>query len=316
MNILVIQLGTLGDMILTTPMFRAVADKYPEAKIDVLAGRRNHNIIRNNPYINKIIVHQKSPMKILPYIFKLRNKRYDWLIDHKDHISKEGRLLAKIIKSKKKIGFNGCEKIYDYSIPSDIENKDKHFVIRLFNALEPLGIKKPDGYIKPEIFPPEDSRRFAENYIKENNLKRIVIINISAGSEERIIKSEKWLEIIEQSNLNGFNILINNTSEQKSICDEIIARRPDIYAFPARNIMDVSAMVKRSELVVTPDTSLVHIAAAYDTNLVGIFADIEKPFNRKKFLPLSQKHRIIFAENNIINSINPEDVSRAINSFL
>ena len=79
MRILFIQLGRIGDMILSTPVFRAIKEKYPDAEINVIAGRHNYSVISNNPRINKIIIHKKPPVFVLINIFRIRKHFYDYL---------------------------------------------------------------------------------------------------------------------------------------------------------------------------------------------------------------------------------------------
>ncbi|MGA2296363.1 MAG: lipopolysaccharide heptosyltransferase family protein, partial [FCB group bacterium] len=85
MKILIVQLGRIGDMILATPMFRAVREKYPDAEIHVLAGKHNFFVINNNPRIDKIYIHKKNPFNIIKNILALKKEKYDYWLDAKDH---------------------------------------------------------------------------------------------------------------------------------------------------------------------------------------------------------------------------------------
>ncbi len=51
-NILVIRLDRIGDMVMTTPIFRALKEKWPDGQVTVLANPVNRNMVINNPFID------------------------------------------------------------------------------------------------------------------------------------------------------------------------------------------------------------------------------------------------------------------------
>ena len=60
MNILVIRVDNIGDLICTTPIFQALKSRYPQAKLSVLVNTYNQEVIANNPYVDNIVVYQKT----------------------------------------------------------------------------------------------------------------------------------------------------------------------------------------------------------------------------------------------------------------
>jgi ADP-heptose:LPS heptosyltransferase len=422
MKILIIILGRIGDMILSTPMFSAIKKKYPDSKIHVLAGRANHSIIRNNPYIDNIIVFDKTPNKLIGILLKLRKEHYDYLIDPKDHYSRESNLLARLINTKTKIGFNSeGKKIYDFEIPSFIENNELHYISRCFSALVPLGIETENIIPKPELFPSNDSIQYVENFLNhltpgpspkergdreelsslldiessknasdeygksinhltsspspkergdreelsslldiENSknasdeygksinhltpspspkergeagfvssdsplrgvggevapiLKKLIVINLSAGSSERIWQTEKWLLVINNIDREKFNVIISYAPAEAPQANVLSENATDISLFPSRNLDDVIALIARVNLIITPDTSLVHVSSAFNRPIIGLFTSNEDVY--KKFHPLSDIQEVIFPETDSydIHNIRPEQVIEAFDKI-
>lgn len=75
-KILIFQGGKLGDMICTTPMFRAVREKYPDCKIYVLGNKTNKLVLGGNPDVNEYIVHGEK--NLLSTIQKIRQEKIDF----------------------------------------------------------------------------------------------------------------------------------------------------------------------------------------------------------------------------------------------
>jgi len=84
-KILFLRYDRIGDMIITTPVFREFRRAYPNSEIYVLASKTNSEIIKFNPYIDQIFInHKHSFISDLPALFKLRKLRIDIAIEF-DH---------------------------------------------------------------------------------------------------------------------------------------------------------------------------------------------------------------------------------------
>ncbi len=307
MKILIVQLGRIGDLILLTPVFRAIKTKFPDSEITVLAGKHAANVIENNPRI-KLLVWDKSPSKFIPVILKLRKTKFDFLIDVKDHFSREGSLIAQIVKAKTKIGFNlQNKKVYDISIPSDIENKELHFVDRCFNALEPLGIEKPQNTPKPELFPKISSESYVSEFLNDSRFENYITINISASQAKKMWQKEKWIEFIKR--ISGQQqIVITSAPAERQIALQIAEGIQNVSVFKSRSMHDVISLIENSALLITPDTSLVHVAAAFNIPLIGLFSGLDDFY--RKFHPLSDVFYVIKADQGFdgIQTIEPHEL--------
>lgn len=313
---MIFQPGCIGDMILTTPMFRAIKEKFPESELLVLCGGRNYPVIKGNPRIDRILINDKSPLKLMKTVAELRKANLDYLIDHRDHFSSESKYVAQITKAITKIGFNRDGKgPFDVEIPSDVENYELHYVERCFNSLEPLGIERPANIPKPELFEDTHSAVYVENFVATEIDTKFILINISASKPDKIWPSEKWIEFINKIDFSKIDAALTFAPSELASAEEIAKNCSKLRIFRSRSINDVISLAKRSEIIVTPDTSVVHIAAAFDKPLIGIFAAVEKMY--RKFYPLSSEKIVIRAEKETpeVASVPVEKVIAAANGF-
>ncbi len=283
MRIMIVQLGRIGDLLLITPMFSALKKKFPDCQIDVFAGRNNYKIIENNPNLNKIFIFEKSFLGYFKTIYNIFINKYNYYIDPKDHFSTESKIFAKINRSKNKIGYNLGRNIFNIEIP--VPNRLLHHSEIGLNSLLPLGINLPDKLAKPELFINEVSNIYLDNFLKKNNISNYFALNLSASTTDRMWDNEKWNKLLNSTKKENANFLICSSPKEKNQAIELSKRISNAMFFPTRDINDVVALVSKSNAVITPDTALVHISAAFNKPLFALYNGIEDAYS--KFFPLS-----------------------------
>ncbi len=312
MKILIVRLGRIGDMILTTQMFSAIKRKMPDAEISVLASVANNSIIRNNPNVDKILVWDKSPLKLITLIAQLRSIHYNYLIDAKDHPSRESGIIARLVKADVKIGFNPPGKsYYKIGINSEKENKGLHFAMRSFEPLAYLNILPPAFTPCPELFPSDGALRYVDTFLEDAGERRILVINISASNRGKMWDNDKWVEFISAIDVNNYFPILTYAPADSDVA-AVLLERISINEFKSRSMDDVIALISKSDLIITPDTSLVHVAAAFDIPLFGLFSGLNDFF--EKFRPLSSTYEVVRSPEGI-DGIREISAAQAIEGF-
>ena len=102
MKILIIRFSSFGDVVLTTPVIRAIKEKYPEAVIDFIVYNTFSEAISLNPEIRNLVIFDKKKSKDRNYIKDIVNKlkleNYDYVIDlHSKFLS---RIIGKSLENK------------------------------------------------------------------------------------------------------------------------------------------------------------------------------------------------------------------------
>lgn len=304
-------------MILSTPAFREIKRQIPESKLFVLSGRKNHAVIQNNPNLDKIYIYRKIPSSLLKLIYRLRSAEYDFLVDPRDHFSRESKIFSRIIKAKTKIGYNPPgENNFDISVPDHEKNFNLHFVERTFNALKPLGIDMPLKTPLPELHPGKMELDYASKFLRSLPKKKNIIFNISAGRPERRRSDTLWQKSINMFNQKDFNKILIFGPEDVKKTAEYSERCSELNIFHSESIMQAAALVKLSDLAVSADTSIVHIAAAFDKPIAALYFNYPKNYN--KFYPLSSLSKSLLPPQGkvSINDIPPEHVNKAVDELI
>jgi ADP-heptose:LPS heptosyltransferase len=306
-TILVVQIGKIGDMILTTPLFSEIKNIYPDSKLIVLSSTINKDIPLNHNSVDKVIVYKKNVLgTILLLNSSMRN--IDLWIDTKDNFSKTSELLVKIFKPKKSLGFNFKKKVFDISLNNF--QAGKHAVDINLSPINYLKDSLTKFDIRPFFEIPDDVQEKSDSVLQSNPYHEKILINVSAGNESRYLSKEKWSIIINkihQTHLYFFNLI--GMKEDMDIIDYILSESLgiNIQFIQTNNIIETAAIVKKNDLVISADTSIIHICSALNKRVIALFPDVK--WSKEKFAPLSDNFELIISgKANSIEDIKADEV--------
>ncbi len=293
MKILITLLGRIGDMILLTSTFRLIKDKYPDAQIDIIASRHNNIIPKNNPDINLVYVYDKKFFNVIRLFYRLRKEHYDFYIDPKDHFSRESYIFSRIVKAKTKIGFNrDGYKNFDISIDNSEKNKFLFHTIRILKAFMPLGLEIPEVLPKPVLFEDTQSIEYVDIFFqKVPKDRKVALLNISASRDYRMWQLEKWQNFVEEFAKSNIFFVLSSEPRHREQLKKIEGDYSSI--FHARNFHDIISITRKVDFVITPDTSIVHVASAWNKPTFALYTGLE--YNFWWFRPVSIYNRSVLA---------------------
>jgi len=303
-NILFLRYDRIGDMVITTPVFRELKREYPEINISVLASKVNQTILDNNPYVDKVYINFKNNLlRDLPTLLKLRNKKYDVCVEFDHSVIPHSIARLRIIKPKKIIsvikegryGVKGEElKLYDRFTDKP---KDAHFRDIWLNTLRPFGVvPKSNEY---DLYIADKQEEFANTYLKQYYPKCLIGVNLEGavkGKRIQFVELERICKGLYQANKNIQIIILTTPSNFQITTKKIskIALDYVVASYKTKSILDVAALIKHLDLVITPDTSIVHIASAFNIPIVTIHEDNRD--SHQLFAPTSKYSRTVFSE--------------------
>jgi heptosyltransferase-2 len=287
MKIIITQLGRIGDMILLTPVFSALKGKFPKSEISVLSSKHNHSVLKNNPNIDKIFIYDKKIISSLKIFYSLKFYKYHYLVDPKDHHSSESQLFARIINAKTKVGFNRANGNFNISIPR--AEDFTHYTKKMFDAFSKIGLDVPSRLPRPELFEEPVSVYYVNEFLGEIN-SDFNLINISASKPSKMWAIENWIKFIQNSN-SDIPFVITSAPSEFENAKKIVEITSNTHLFKSRSLHNVISLTKKAKLLITIDTALVHISAAWDIPLIGLFGGLETEF--QKFKPLNSKYQAL-----------------------
>jgi len=302
-KILVLKYDKIGDMVITSPFFRELKKNLPSVEITVLASKVNYPIICRNPHINKIYIYENQWQKLLPTLFKLRKQKYDLCFEFEAGFVTRAFLLTKIINPKyvvsvfKQHGRYNLSaeqlKVYDFYTNFSPES---HRSLNILDTLSVFGMVKKNN--KYELFPDKKSIQFTSDFLKNFSVSSKKIgINLQGITFTGGISNQKLIDIIQGLN-NMFDdliffILASPWEENK--VERMLSQINISNVFGTYfNIDEVITFISQLDLVISVDTSIVHIACALDTPLVAIYA--KDKTNYHQWHPVSKKFEVVFSK--------------------
>ncbi len=312
-NILIVQIGKIGDMILTTPLLIRLKELFPHCTVSVLASPRNKSIAEVHRCVDNVHVYDKKLLSSLRLFAKLRSEKFDFWIDTKDELSSTSKFLVKLCNPALSLGFNLSRSVFDIDLKDFVNGSH-----RVDINLSPVNyfIKSKD-YTRslPEINIPEND--YANVIKRISNITGFkILLNLSAGLSTRDFSMNKWKEIVQGLDTNCSVILTGEKKDYDKI-NEIInsVNRQNVFFVETNSIFELAELIKNSNLLVTPDTSAVHIASCFNTPIVCFFHSVE--WVRIKFAPLSSSQKVIVSSSDSsFESVTPSSILSAVNELI
>jgi ADP-heptose:LPS heptosyltransferase len=295
-KILVVALGRIGDLVLVTPIFRALKQDNSAHEVHLLAGRNNHQLVRAHPFIDKVHVYTKKPLSTLKLLYTLQATRFDLWIDPKDHLSRESRFFARIGRAGISVGYNDPNKsrVFTHSVRPHTEQLGVHASIRALHALKPLGIYAADT--RPVLTVDPESAQRLQAFLRAQGLPpSYYFVNISGAIPDRTWQIEKWIDLINRiGKRDNRHFLLGCLPRDRAQAEHILEHTANTSLYPTTpSIIDAVTAVAHADLILTVDTSIVHIASAFNTPIVSLHPNIYRVYS--KYRPLSDKARCVMA---------------------
>lgn len=285
-KILIVRLSSFGDVILTTPLIKALKEKYKNAYIDFVVREQYCDLLKLNPAINQIYFYENDKKENASLREKIIHNKYDLVIDLQNNL--RSRLLLLWLWSPI-VRFN------KHSIKKNLLVK---FKINLLKALPPV----PERYIKtvPGLAANNNGLEF---YTDKNHnpllTKEKILIGLCPGSRHftKMWMKEYFISLGDILNKNGFTVVLFGGKGDEIICSEISVKiKESINLCNDNDALQTAADMKMCKGIVCNDSGLMHLASAIKIPVVVIFGSTVQVFG---FVPYKNKNIIL--ENNSLS---------------
>lgn len=304
----VIMFGLLGDVILRTPVIRALKDIYPNAKIIALVDPIGKAVLEYNHNVDKIIIFDrkkesnkfKQNLKKMKFILQVRAEKFDLLVNL--YNAGLSRPMVFLSGSKYKLGFCMKENRYLYNVKSECEKdrlKEKQsYYLYMISIIEPLSDKKyslkPVFNIKSQIL--KNMKQYLASFKKD--ISKVYTLNLAASTEDKILEYEKYFYIVKYiyEKYGYIPAIVSNPSQefiQQKFIQEYLNNSDIPYMeLKALSLNEVASVIVQTKFFITPDTGLMHLALALDSYILTIFTYTHPLFvdpNNEKFIAIYEK---------------------------
>ncbi len=283
LRILIVRLSSMGDIILTTPLIRALRARHPEAQIDFLTKRSFAPLVADSPHLTRVIAYEPRTESLVSLATRLRAARYTHLLDL--HGTLRARALRLLVpgpwrgyrkrRIEREILIRFKRNVYRDNVPEPE---------RYFEAAANLDVR-PDGH-PPEIFVHPDAQARADAWLDKAlpGDRPLVALVPGAAHFTKRWPVESWQALAGKLGSAGYGIVVLGGPEYARECTAIAAAGGAHGASAAGpfGLQETAAVLARSTLCVAGDTGVMHMATATRTPSVVLLGPTVGAFG---FLP-------------------------------
>jgi len=269
MKFLIIRFSSIGDIVLTTPVVRCLKKQLPDSEIHFLTKESFGTIVENNPYIDKVHLLAHSWETV---VHELKQENYDYIIDLHHNL--------RTLRLKKDLGirsfpFNKLNiQKWIYTNLKWNMMPDVHIVDRYMKTVESFDIKN-DGEGLDYFIPGKDEVKQSDIPVS-HHLGYIGLV-IGAAHNTKKLPVEKLKELCSKID---HPIILLGGKEDNEIAKQIASEDPiKVYnACGKFNLNESADLVRKSKLIITHDTGLMHIAAAFKKKIISVWGNTVPEF--------------------------------------
>lgn len=296
-KILIVQSAKLGDMVCTTPMFRAVKRAYPDVELWVGGSRVNKALLEHNRDVDHYCIWENEPDELIRII---REQGFDYACITTPDVRSLAILALAGISSIASPKVIGGEPIQTRTYPMlskctiQVEHRMGCYAPREYlKLLEPLRIIATDTrkYLSFSAQAAARVAQFIENHRGEARL--VVAVAPSAGNKIKLWPPDRFAAVSEYlvRHQNAVVFLVGGQGDREEV--EAVTRLTSspriVYALNVFSVDELKAFISRLDLFVSADTGPIYIAEAFGVRTV----DIVGPMDEKGQPPTGKRHAVV-----------------------
>lgn len=288
-KILLIRFSSIGDIVLTSPVVRCIKNQLPDVELHVLTKKQNQLLFSNNPHVKKVHLLDKSMAEVIK---ALKSERFDFVADLHNN------LRSHRVRQSLGIPSAGFPKLnlkkyllvrFKWNLMPDL-----HVVDRYFEAVKPIGVVN-DGqgldFFSGGTVLPKD----APDWIG----KPFVAIVIGGQHNTKILPVPKVAEVIKKLDIPV--VLLGGPSDADR-AESIVNQIDSKVVWNACNrlsLLQSALVIKLSAVVLSNDTGLMHIAAAYRKPVVSVWGNTVPALGMWPYMP-GEESKSVIVENSAL----------------
>ncbi len=290
-NVLLVRFSSIGDILLTTPLLRAIRHSHPGARVTVLTKRAYLPLLSHNPHVSRVM--GLEPGRSLPSLAaELRSGEYSHLLDLHDNL--RTRILRVLVPGPWR-SYPKHRLARSLLIHAKRNRYRDHRPVpeRYFSAARDLQVT-PDG-APPEFFLGSEAGGEVAAWLDLVGLsteRGIVAVAPGAAHATKLWPLEYWQALVDRIVSDGLGVAIVGGPGDAPLAAKLTETNQGRVASAAGafGLQATGALLQSARAVVSGDTGVMHMATGVGTPVVALFGPTVQPFG---FFPYTTRARVL-----------------------
>lgn len=295
--------GKIGDFIVSSFAFREIKKAYPHIRIGVICSEKNRRLFDNQPYIDAL--HEVKAKSKISYYQTARSLagQYDVVIEPTLVFRLRDLILLHFLAAPFNIGLDKA----DYRLFNlNITDKQQHYIDIYHNALQLCGFHYADT--RPMLPESRESGRNVRNFLAQNGLNAYIAVNFFGAAKTRRFSDDAIGRILAKLT-HAFpeqQFLLLTAPDTTAQLQQISLSYQRCWIYQnTQTIADSIELIRHADAVISPDTAIIHIAAALDKKIIGLYQ--VNPQNFANWYPKTEQVKLLFFRQHI-DEIRPQHI--------
>lgn len=323
-NILVIKLRNIGDVLLTSPVFANLRLHYPAARLCAVVNGGTEEMLTGNPHIDQVYVYDRdrlhglSPVRRLAgeigFLFQLRKEKFDLVLNLTE--GDRGAILSLLSGAKVRVGIRavgrgmvGKNHMFSYLV--GLPEPDLHTVEQNLRLLSPLGVPVREKKVSFS-FDPAD-RRLISDRLEAAGLKpgRFFHAHLTSRWMFKTMPPAITARLVDElAGRTGLPAVFTAApvAREEAYLQEVLALSdsPRLSLGGELTLKQLGALTSQARFFVGVDSAPMHLAAALDIPVLGVFGPSsaglwgpwdnnlqQNPYRQKRGIQTSGRHVVL-----------------------
>jgi heptosyltransferase-2 len=300
-RILIVRTDRIGDVLLSTPVIKALRYHYPDAYIAMMVSPYAKDTIEGNPYLDKVIIYDKdgkhkSWQRSIKFAHNLKKKKFDLAIilhpTNRVHLVTFFAGIPKRVGYGLKLGFLLTDRLK--------HNKhlgQQHELEYNLDLLKYLGIEPQDKSLFMPIKP--ESEKWVHQLLEQENIKesdKLLAIHPGASCPSKVWPNERFAQVADRlAEKYRFKVIIVSGSKDVTLAQNLADKMQQtaINLGGKTSVSQLASILKRCRLFISNDSGPVHVASAVGVPVISIFGRNQPGLSPKRWGPTGKSDRVL-----------------------
>jgi heptosyltransferase-2 len=290
-SVLAVRFSSIGDVLLITPLLRAIRRRHPDARITVLTKSAHAPLVEDNPNVDEVIALAPGD-SLAPLAARIRSAGYSHLLDLHDN------LRSRVLRALAPGPWHGYPK-YRAARALLIHGKRNRYPAhrpvaeRYFAAARGLDVR-PDGE-PPDFCLGRNAVDEAAAWLDQAGLggaRPLVAVAPGAAHATKRWPVEHWRVLMDRIVAAGMDVVVVGGQADGGIAEEVAAGRGERPGRAAGlfGLQTTGALLRRAKALVSGDTGVMHMATGVGTPVVALFGPTVEAFG---FFPYTRRAEVV-----------------------